>query len=463
MLRFTEEWKNMIFKKFQINLIIRVLLLSATIFAFIYINLKFKNLYASSFLLVFVVFYQIYALVQLVNKTNIDVSNFLESIRYADFTHNFQIQGMGNTFNELKDTFNNVMQDFQKIRSEKEEHYYYLKNIIEHVNVSIIAYCENGDVEMINNAAKKMFGISRIKNINDLNTWSPELVHELKTLRGGNKTLIKVNQEEDILQLSVSVKEFIINNLSIFLVTIKDIQSELDEHEMEAWQKLIRVLTHEIMNSIAPISSLTSTANVLIKDLVNQIDETNSANFIENINDVQTALQTIEKRSNGLIHFVETYRNLTKIPKPNFSIFPIEKLFNTIISLHKDSLKTSKINYSFSVEPKNLEITADEQLLEQVLINLLRNSIQAIGNNKNGNISLSAFQNYRNKVVIQITDNGQGILKDVKDKIFIPFFTTKQNGSGIGLSLSRQILRLHNGTINVKSEPNVETTFTLVI
>ena len=145
----------------------------------------------------------------------------------------------------------------------------------------------------------------------------------MKYLRGGNKSLVKVNQEDDILQLSVSVKEFAISNMTIFLVTIKDIQSELEEHEMEAWQKLIRVLTHEIMNSIAPISSLTSTANLLVKEVAIEINKNSSDELIENIDDVQTALMTIEKRSNGLIHFVETYRNLTKIPKPNFSIFSI--------------------------------------------------------------------------------------------------------------------------------------------
>jgi signal transduction histidine kinase len=420
-------------------------------------------LYANLTIIFILIVLQIASLIRFVNKTNIELANFLESVRYADFTHNFQIQGMGNSFDELKETFSSIMQDFQRIRSEKEEHYYYLKNIIEHVNVSIIAYRENGEVEMINNAAKKMFGNTRIKNIDDLRTWSLALVHELKTLRGGNKSLVKVNQEEDILQLSVSVKEFIINGITIFLVTIKDIQSELDEHEMEAWQKLIRVLTHEIMNSIAPISSLTSTANVLIKEVAEQIDETNSANLIENIDDVQTALKTIEKRSNGLIHFVETYRNLTKIPKPNFSIFPIEKLFNHVYSLLKETLRKNNIQIKIQIEPQNLEVTADEQLLEQVIINLLSNSIQAIAQTENGIIELNASQNTQNKVVIQIIDNGQGILSDVKDKIFIPFFTTKQNGSGIGLSLSRQILRLHNGTINVKSEPNVETIFTLVL
>ncbi len=453
----------MIFKKFTFNLSLRIILLSFTIFVFLYIQLKNNELYANLTIIFILIVLQIASLIRFVNKTNIELANFLESVRYADFTHNFQIQGMGNSFDELKETFSSIMQDFQRIRSEKEEHYYYLKNIIEHVNVSIIAYRENGEVEMINNAAKKMFGNTRIKNIDDLRTWSLALVHELKTLRGGNKSLVKVNQEEDILQLSVSVKEFIINGITIFLVTIKDIQSELDEHEMEAWQKLIRVLTHEIMNSIAPISSLTSTANVLIKEVAEQIDETNSANLIENIDDVQTALKTIEKRSNGLIHFVETYRNLTKIPKPNFSIFPIEKLFNHVYSLLKETLRKNNIQIKIQIEPQNLEVTADEQLLEQVIINLLRNSIQAIAQTENGIIELNASQNTQNKVVIQIIDNGQGILADVKDKIFIPFFTTKQNGSGIGLSLSRQILRLHNGTINVKSEPNVETVFTIIL
>ena len=246
----------------------------------------------------------------------------------------------------------------------------------------------------------------------------------------------------------------------ITLATIKDIQHVLEEQETEAWQKLIRVLTHEIMNSIAPISSLSSTLDSILKKYpYSGKGQTLVEN--ENLTEIEKALQTINKRSIGLLHFVDTYRNLTRIPKPNFAIFKIEELFSNIKMLMEKELHKQKIKLILSIEPPKLEITADEQLIEQILINLIRNSMHALRGKENGKIHLNAYYNKRGRFTTQVTDNGPGILPDVLEKIFIPFFTTKTNGSGIGLSLSRQIMRLHDGTITAHSKPDKETIFTL--
>lgn len=451
----------MIFKKFRYNVVIRIVLLTASIWFLLYIAVS-KNYIITPVLLGLLVLFQIYSLIRYVEQTNRDLANFLESVRHADFTRSFQIDGMSSSFTQLKETFNNVMSDFQKIRSEKEEHYYYLHNIIEHVEISIIAYRRDGTVEMINNAAKKLFQIKRLKNIKELKDWCPELVSQLLAMHGEDKALVKVQDRDDLLQLAVYATEFVLNERNIILVTIKNIQSELEEQEMEAWQKLIRVLTHEIMNSIAPIASLTSTANLMVEEVASSAKEKMPEVFDhETIDDIKGALQTIHKRSTGLIHFVETYRNLTKIPKPNFTIFPIGELLKSIVELLRDDIEKYAIKHSIVVEPPGLEITADEQLIEQVIINLVKNSIHALENKQGGKIELRAFVNKRGKVIVQVKDNGQGIIKEVQDKIFIPFFTTKPTGSGIGLSLSKQILRLHNGSIAVQSEPEVETCFTL--
>ncbi|MCK4746220.1 MAG: sensor histidine kinase, partial [Bacteroidales bacterium] len=224
--------------------------------------------------------------------------------------------------------------------------------------------------------------------------------------------------------------------------------------------KLIRVLTHEIMNSITPIASLSSTLEIMLKGI------TDGGNVKEDLDldtilEILKALQTINKRSTGLLHFVNTYRNLTRIPKPNFKIFPVKDLFKNIYLLMKDEISSHKIKFVNQIEPEDIEVSADEQLIEQVIINLIRNSIHALENHKNPVIELKAFFNKRGRVTMQVADNGTGILPGVLDKIFIPFFTTKQSGSGIGLSLSRQILRLHNGTITANSRPEEETVFTL--
>ena len=242
------------------------------------------------------------------------------------------------------------------------------------------------------------------------------------------------------------------------LISVQNIQAELEEKEMEAWQNLVRVLTHEIMNSITPISSLASTAN----DILNQCDGAGEENLdSETRHDIREAVRTIQRRSVGLLHFVETYRKMTRIPKPVFRVFKVTDLFSRLQRLMKNELEEKGIGMSWSVEPKSLELTADPELIEQVLINLVLNSIQALEGRTAGRIKVSARLDSSGRPVIQVRDNGPGILEEVREKIFIPFFTTRRDGSGIGLSLSRQIMRLHRGTISVQSDPGVETCFNL--
>jgi signal transduction histidine kinase len=227
---------------------------------------------------------------------------------------------------------------------------------------------------------------------------------------------------------------------------------------MEAWQNLIRVLTHEIMNSVAPISSLSSTANEL---LTGDSNNENRDLGTEVIKDVSVAVKTIERRSKGLMNFVDNYRKLTHIPKPDFEIFQVKTLFDRVKNLMKDQFEQKSINFKMQIDPESLELTADPILIEQVLINLCKNSVEAILEKNNPSIALLGKTDGRGNPVIQVIDNGEGIRGDVVGKIFIPFFTTKKEGSGIGLSLSKQIMRSHGGTLSVSSKPDVETVFSL--
>jgi two-component system nitrogen regulation sensor histidine kinase NtrY len=448
----------MIFKNFRINIIIRIIILAATIFLF-FLSLK-TNFHITPFLVGAVILVEIFTFIRYVDRTNRDLTSFLESIRFAEFTRSFKIQGMGRSFDELNRAFNDVINDFQKVRSEKEEHFHYLQSIVQNIDVAILAYRKDGTVEMINKAAKKLFQIHSLKNINGLQQLSTELVNTLLHINPGENALVKVQDQDDILQLAIYSTEFKIKDKLIILSTINNIQNVLEDQETEAWQKLIRVLTHEIMNSITPIASLSSTLEIMLKGITENGNVKEELD-INTVMEILQALQTINKRSTGLLHFVNTYRNLTRIPKPNFRIFPVSELFKNIYLLMEEELKASKINFITKIEPENLMVSADDQLIEQVVINLIRNSIHALENRNNPAIELKAFYNKRGRVTMQVTDNGTGILPEVLDKIFIPFFTTKQSGSGIGLSLSRQILRLHNGTISAYSVPEKETVFTM--
>ena len=449
------------FSRFRSELIIRILLLTGTIFVFVYLVNKTQLTFTTIAVLLFAVV-QIMLLIRHVDKTNQLLNSFLQSIRYSDFTRTFQVESTDSSLNKLKTTLNEVIRDFQSVRAEKEESYHYLQTIIQHIGIALIAYQRDGSVELINNATKRLFQVRNLPNIQVLSGYSYELVQKLLTIKHGENALVKVRDKDDLLQLSIYGTEFKIHNRNIMLVSIKNIQHELDDKEMESWQKLIRVLTHEIMNSITPISSLSSTVNGLINDIIERAGANEqNVEITEELQEISSALSTIQKRTEGLIQFVNTYRNLTRIPTPNFTIFQVSRLLNNIYELHRAELEALNIECTLIVEPPTLELSADEMLIEQVLINLIKNSMHALEHRTNARIQLRAFLNRRGKITIQVVDNGPGILPEVLDKIFIPFFSTKPLGSGIGLSLSRQIMRLHGGSLNAFSEPEKETIITL--
>lgn len=455
----------MIYKHFYFNSLIRIILLSLSIFFFFYSIYNYENLFITLSVIGILIIFQVVSLFKYINKTNRDLASFLESIRFSEFTRSFQVEGLGSSFDELSKAFNDVIQDFQKVRSEKEEHFHYLQSIVQNIDVSIIAYrTRDGEVEMVNKSAKRLFQVNSLRNIHTLNSLSKELVDTLLSISAGQNALVKVQDEDDILQLAIFATELKIKDKQITLATIKNIQNVLEEQETEAWQKLIRVLTHEIMNSITPIASLSSTIeNMLASMQQNSVQNLEGQVCIdsESMGEIHLALQTINKRSTGLLHFVNTYRNLTRIPKPIFKIANVKSLVRNIELLMDEEIKHNKIKFVCSIVTDDIECSIDEQLIEQVIINLIKNSIHALEGRPNPQIELKAFYNKRGRVTIQVIDNGVGILKDVLDKIFIPFFTTKPSGSGIGLSLSRQIMRLHGGTITANSIPETETIFTL--
>ncbi len=443
----------MVYKRFSLIITFRIILICLCVFLLAYV-ITDTSLYATIFILSIIIIIQIYSLIKFVEKTNKDISRFFNSIRYSDFTQNFKSNIKGAAFEDLSDSFMEVIDEFKKTRKEKEENYRYLQTIVQHISIGILAYTPDGNVELLNNAAKKLLKINSLRYISDLNSLSKSLVSSLLKIRTGEKILEKVIDNNELLQLSIFAAEFKLGTKHIILVLLNNIQSELEEKEMEAWQNLIRVLTHEIMNSITPIISLSSTVNNILENTGEQIS-------VETINDVREAITTILKRSNGLIHFVDSYRSLTRIPAPNFSIIKLAVLFDRLKKLLNEEFIKRNINFSYKIEPSNLELTADQDLIEQVLINLITNSISAISNCAEPCIQLIGKFDNRGIINIQVTDNGKGIPEDLQEKIFIPFFTTKKEGSGIGLSLSRQIMRIHKGGISVNSFPDKETVFTL--
>ena len=443
----------MVYKRFNINVILRIIFISISIFLLFYL-IQDTTFYATIFIISIAIIAQIYLLIKYIENTNKEISRFFYSIRYSDFTQNFKSKIKGAGFEELNNSFSEVIEEFKKARSEKEENFHYLQIIVQHINIGILAYTLDGNVELINNATKKLLGINSLRNISELNSKSEPLVETLLKMRAGKKALIKIVDNNELIQLSIFAAEFKLRDKYIILVSLNNIQSELEEKEMEAWQNLIRVLTHEIMNSITPIVSLSSTVNNMLENSDNKLTE-------EDIQEFKAAVGTIEKRSKGLIHFVDDYRNLNRVPVPQFQIFKISVLFERIKNLLHEQLSDKNISLVCAVEPESLEIMIDPDLIEQVLINLILNSINAFDGISNPNIKLLGIIDNRGMINIQVTDNGKGIPEDLQEKIFIPFYTTKKEGSGIGLSLSKQIMKAHKGGISVKSQVNSGTTITL--
>ncbi|MFC2160579.1 PAS domain-containing sensor histidine kinase [Acidobacteriota bacterium] len=449
----------MVYRRFRVNCVLRVIILAATLALFFFLLFK-TNLHAALFILGMAILYQSYALIHYIEKTNRDLTRFFQSIKFSDFSQSFKDTTQGKSFTNLRTAFNDVLDAFRKARSEKEEHYRYMQTIVQHVGIGLIAFQTDGKVELINTAAKRLLGVAQMKNIKSLESWSAPLVEALFKLKPKEKAQIRVDDNNELLQLALYSTEFKLRDHTFKLVSIQNIYTELEEKEIDAWQKLIRVLTHEIMNSITPISSLASTINELIKDSAH-LKFAQKTDDDETLTDICDAAQTIQKRSEGLLHFVDAYRSLTLIQKPNFQIFPIKELFNRAAKLIQINLKDKNIKLEIKIEPITLELAADPELIEQALINLLLNSLHAVEGRKNATIILQARLDGRSRTIIQVKDNGSGISKDNIDKVFIPFYSTKEIGSGVGLSLSRQIMRLHNGTISVQSKPEVETTITL--
>ncbi len=453
----------MVFKIFRINCITRILFIAATCFLFFYLFFQ-TRLYAALLITGILILYQIYSLIHYVEKTNRDLARFFESIKYEDFSQRFKNNKLGPSFASLQQALSNVADAFRKARAQKEEHYRYLQTVVQHVGIGLIAFQPDGKVELINTAAKRLLKVAHLKNVKSLESKSKTLTKTLLQLKSREKALVKVEDNNELLHLALYATEFKLGGRSFSLVSLQNIHSELEEKEIEAWQKLIRVLTHEIMNSVTPIASLASTINELIQESTKSLDfeKEEAAAAAENLNDISQALQTIQKRSQGLLHFVDAYRNLTLIHQPNFNIFSAKELFTRIEKLMRTNIAKKAVEFKMDVDPESLELTADPELIEQVLINLMLNALQAVEGQKKPKIELNAFLDSNGKIIIRIIDNGPGIPKENLEKIFIPFFSTKEGGSGIGLSLSRQIMRLHKGSISVHSEPHERTVFNLI-
>ena len=451
----------MVFKSFRFQLIVRIALLVLT--AFLFTSLYYSESYFFTKLLVFIALcFEIYYLYHFLEKSNREIVHFLESIHYDDFTNTYPDRKTDSSRDLLYHEFNEILKKFREIRADNEAQHQYLKTIVQHIGIGIITFDADGEVQIMNNAAKKLLDIKMIKNIRQISREHPNLDNSFQELKTGGRDLVKISKNnDDEIQLAVYAIELSLRGKAFKLISLQNIQSELEEKEMEAWQNLIRVLTHEIMNSVTPISSLAAMMETDLSDFLNNGSNVNQIKD-DTVEDFYLSVKTIHNRSESLIKFVSDFRNMTRIKLPTLECIKVEEIITHVLILLKQDVEASNIKVDTSVKP-DLTINIDKEQIEQVIINVVKNAIQALaaGEKETKILTITAMPAPTGGAYISVADNGTGIEEEALKKIFIPFFTTKKNGSGIGLSLSKQIMRNHGGNISAKSQIGEGTEFLL--
>ncbi|MBS9523036.1 GHKL domain-containing protein [Litoribacter alkaliphilus] len=442
---------------YKIGLLGRVVLLAMTLFLTAYLMVGDGGVFPVSLLIILAIA-QLVFLIRYSESSFKKVREFLNNIKKNDYATVYPVKFDGTETDDLHIEFNTILAKLKEDQAEKEANYHYFRSVFQHLSIGLITFQEDGAIQILNTAAKRMLNIQTLENIAEINKVNKELYHAIGSLRTGGSELIKIAHPDGIMQLSVYVIELVLRKTKIKLVSLQNIQSELEEKEMEAWQNLVKVLTHEIMNSIAPISSLAATIRADIED---KIDHNHGAS-VEEVEDYLMGVGTIEKRSEGLINFVSDFRSLAHIPNPKFSSISLVDLFERMEILFQNQREKYGIDCEKEIVPADLVFFADITMIEQVLINILQNAIHAVEHAEVKKISLRAYIDDNSKIIIEIKDSGKGIEEEALSKIFIPFFTTKQKGSGIGLSLSKQIMRRHKGNIQVSSKVGEGTVFKLI-
>ncbi|HEV8284648.1 MAG TPA: HAMP domain-containing sensor histidine kinase [Chitinophagaceae bacterium] len=443
------------FKNFEWRILLRVAFLFITLSVASF--LLVKQWYVYLLIVIPVIIYQIIDIFRFQRKAHAELDEFVESVHYRDFSRYFDVKHAPVELQPLRKGFNEINTTFKVISKEKETQYQYLQKILELVDTGILSYEEKtGLVVWMNESLKRMMQLPYLKTIHSLARRDEELYKEILVLKPGISKIASLHFERNSFKVLLSATAFQTEGKIYKLIAFQNVNEALDETESKAWQKLLSVMTHEIMNSVAPISSLAETLKHRLQQSVTSLNDDAGS-----LDDLELGIDTIKRRSEGLLKFAETYRNLNKITTLNLKKVYVRDLFGNLLQLMQPTLEQKNIDLETILKDTDLQLEIDTNLIEQVLINLVVNAIEAIKDNPTPKIVLSAYIASNYKSVIKIADNGNGMPPELLDKIFVPFFSTKKNGSGIGLSLCKQIMMLHRGNIQVQSVEGEGTAFIL--
>jgi two-component system, NtrC family, nitrogen regulation sensor histidine kinase NtrY len=441
------------YKRFEWRIIFQViyLFITLTVASFLLV----KGRYELLVIMVPLIIYGVIAIFRFLRKAHAELNQFVESVHYRDFSRYFDVKHAPVELQPLRKGFNEINSTFKVISKEKETQFQYLQKILELVDTGILSYREhNGEVVWMNESLKRMLQLPYLKTIHSLARRDGELYRQVTLLKPGETKIATAHTEKTTFKLLMSATAFQTDGNKFKLIAFQNVSEALDETESKAWQKLLSVMTHEIMNSIAPISSLAETLKYRLQQFAVRPELESGS-----MDDLELGIDTIKRRSEGLLKFAETYRNLNKITTLNLKKIYVRNLFENLHHLMQPTLDQKNIELEIILKDPDLQLDADTNLLEQVLINLVVNAMEAVKEREEPRIILSAYFANNHRTVIKVADNGTGMSEEVLEKIFIPFFSTKKSGSGIGLSLCKQIMMLHKGNIQVQSIEGQGTAF----
>lgn len=444
-------------KNFRLNILVRVGALIVVLFVTLWGFMNTSWEITPYFCLVLAAAL-IVELIHYVEATNRRFNNFLNFVLHRDFSGNITGAEQGKTFAELGNTAQLINKEFRQINAEKEANTLYLEFILEHVDVALLCLDHESNVRLINKRAKQLLGMRYIRDLDALSKVSPQLPGLLRNMSRNAQDLVKVKSAAGNMELSIHATAFKLLNENFKLISFQNIRSELEQHEISSWEKLIRVLTHEVMNSVTPIVSL---AGVLDKKLIAEGKTSLKQLSASEVQDVHNSIKSIESRSRGLQKFVQSYRRLSAIPPPNLSRVTIQSLLDNVCGLMLPELETGGIKVEVTGTEANRLVEVDAQQIEQVLINLVTNAKEALAGISAPIIYIKTEPGKNENVLLTINDNGSGISPENQDQLFVPFFTTKEGGEGIGLSLSRQLCVKNKVHLSLVSSSEVGTTFML--
>lgn len=419
--------------------------------------------YATMLVLGLALLVQVAALLRLVHTTNRELARFLEALQYLDLSQSFGTRGKSTSFRELGTALNAVAERFRVARSEREQQAAWLQSVVQHLPVAVLVLDEQERVLRANTALQRLLGrTTAVDSLAAMERVDAPLAEAIRALQPGSEHMLKRQKQAETQQLKLSCTLLRSAGQLQKLVCIQNIEGELEGRELEAWQNLIRVMTHEIMNSVTPLTSLAETAGHYVDEsrsmLEQSHDSANRTAIAPLLEDAASAVATISKRGQGLLRFVTSYRTLSRLPMPVPAAVPLQNLFHSVLALLAEQAREAGVTLVTRCRPDNLQLLVDAGQLEQALINLLRNALDACAGVANAQVELAAALEEGGLIVVSVSDNGCGISADNLDNIFVPFFTTKRNGSGVGMSMVKQIVRANHGHIGVSSTPGVGTT-----